>query len=86
MAMPNHRGELAQQQHDRQRHGADDECAAMRVAEVGDDVPELLEEVVAAFLDAEQLGNLSDDDRQCETDDEALEDRLGDEVGDEPEP
>ena len=51
----------------------------------GDHSPELLEEVALLLLDAEQLGHLADDDGQGEADDEALEHRLGDEVGEEPE-
>ena len=54
---------------------------ALGVAEVGDDSPQLLEEVALLLLDAEQLGNLADDDRQGEADDEPLEHWLGDEVG-----
>ena len=61
------------------------ERPAVGVAEVGDDSPQLLEEVALLLLDAEQLGHLADDDRQGEADDEPLEHRLGDEVGEEPE-
>ena len=59
---------------------------ALGVAELLNKVPELLEEVAAALLDTEQLGELADDDREREPDDEALEHRLRDEVGDEAEP
>ena len=38
------------------------------------------------LLDAEQLRDLADDDRQRQADDEALQHRLGDEAGEEPEP
>ena len=64
---------------------ADEQRPAVGVAEVGDDAPELLEEVALLLLDAEQLRYLADDDRQGETDDEALEHRFGDEVGEESE-
>jgi len=40
------------------------------LAEVGDDVPGLLEEVAFALGDAEHLGELADDDCQREADDE----------------
>ena len=60
--------------------------SALGVAEVGDDAPQLLEEVAVLLLDAEELRHLADDDRQGETDDEALEHRLGDEAGEEAEP
>ena len=50
-----------------------------------DHAPQLLEEVALDLLDAEQLRHLADDDRQREADDEALEHRLGDEVGEEAE-
>ena len=51
----------------------------LRVAEVAQQVPALLEEVAAALVDADQRGQLSDHDRQGESDDEALEDGFGDE-------
>ena len=71
---------------DGERRGADEQGGGMGVAEVGDDVPCLLEEVAAALGDAEQLGDLADDDRQREADDEPLEHGLADEVRQEPEP
>ena len=69
----------------RERHDTDHQRAAVRVAEIRDDAPQLLEEVAFLLLDAEQLRHLADDDRQRESDDEALEHRLGDEVGEEAE-
>ena len=56
------------------------------LVEVGDQGPQLLEEVALALLDAEQLRELTDEDRQGQADDEALEHRLGDHRGQEPQP
>ena len=47
--------------------------------------PGLLEEVALHLLEAEDLGQLPDDDGQRQPDDEALHHRFGDEVGDEAE-
>ena len=65
---------------------ADEQRQPARVAEVAEQVPELLEEVALALGDAEQLRHLADDDRQREADDEALQHRLGDEAREEAEP
>jgi hypothetical protein len=75
--------DLAQDEHDRQRAEPDGERAPLGVVELGEHVPRLLEEVALLLLDPEQLRELADDDRQGEPDDESLEDRFGDEVGDE---
>ena len=56
----------------------------MGVAQVGHQVPDLLEEVALAPLDPEQLGQLPGHDGQGQPDDEPLEHRLGDEAGQEP--
>ena len=69
-----------------ERGDADEQRQPARVAELAEQVPELLEEVALALLDAEQLGQLPDDDRQRQADDEALQHRLGDEVRQEAEP
>ena len=80
------RRQPAETEQDDQRRETDGEGLPLGVAEVGDDVPHLLEEVVALSFDAEELGDLADDDRQREADDEPLQHRLGDEVGEEAEP
>ena len=46
-------------------------------------MPELLEEVALALLDAEEPRQLPDHDRQSEADDESLHHRLGDEAREE---
>jgi MFS superfamily sulfate permease-like transporter len=51
-----------------------------------DEVAELTEEIAVARRDAEQLRHLPDHDRERESDDEALQHRFRDEVGEEPEP
>jgi hypothetical protein len=53
---------------------------------VGEQVPDLGEEVALTLVHAEQTRKLAGDDRQREADDEALEHRLGDERGQEAEP
>jgi hypothetical protein len=78
--------ETPQSHDDREGDEADDERTYVGVAKVPHKVPELLEEVAAALLDAEQLGKLAHDDREREPDDEPLEHRLRDEVGDEAQP
>ena len=69
-----------------ERARSDDQCPSAGVAEVGDQVPELLKEVTAAFGHSEKLGYLSDHDGESQPDDETLEDGFGDEVGDEAQP
>src|SRR5580704_12755513 len=76
--------EAPEREDDRERERADEQRRALRIAEMDDDVPQLLEEVARALLDAEQLGDLTDDDRQRQPDDEALDDGLGDEAREEP--
>src|SRR4029079_12387650 len=71
---------------DRQRDQPDRQGPPVGLAEVPDQIPDLLEEVAATALDAEQLGQLARDDRERQADDEALEDGLRDEIGDEPQP
>ena len=75
-----------QPEHERERAGADRERQRVGLAEVADDVPELLEEVALAVVDPQQLRHLADDDREREPDDEALQHRLGDERREEAEP
>jgi len=48
---------------------------------VGEEVPELLEEVTLALVDSEQLRDLPGDDGQGQADDESFEHRFGDEPG-----
>ena len=62
---------------------ADDEREPAGRAELAQQVPELLEEVALALLDAEELRQLPDHDRQGEADDESLHHRLGDEAREE---
>jgi len=71
--------ETTEQHDDRQRRDTDRKGAPLCLAEVGDQVPGLVEEVAVASRDTEQLGELSDDDGECEADDEPLQHRLGDE-------
>src|SRR5215469_2797300 len=52
---------------------------------MGKRMPELLVGVPVPVLDAEQLRKLLDDDDECDSKNEALEHRLGDEIGDETE-
>ena len=78
------RREAPQREDHRERQHADEQRDALVSPRWTIDVPELLEEVAAALLDAEQLGHLADDDRQRQADDEALDHRLGDEARDEP--
>ena len=77
-------GEPAQANDHRQRQRSHEQCERLRVAQVGDQVPGLLEEVARSPVQPEQLGQLTDEDREREADDEALEHRLADEVGQEP--
>ena len=83
-----HRGEAPQPEHDGQRgQRRRASVRPLRVAEVGEHAPELLEEVALGLLDAEQLrapGPMMI--VRAEADDEALEHGLGDEVGQEAEP
>jgi hypothetical protein len=82
---PGHgRGQAPQPQHQGQRGQADGQGGQAGLAEVGEQAPDPLEEVPAAPLDAEQVRELAGDDGQGEPDDEALEHRLGDEAGQEP--
>ena len=96
-----HRQDPEQHRHERGRDGAvpylqpknqregqhaDEHRQTARLIDVLDELPKLLEEVAGAFLDAEQLRQLADDDRQGQSDDEPLQDRLGDEGRDEPQP
>src|SRR5262249_2383436 len=80
------RREPAQPDDHRERQRADEQRQPLGVAEVGDDVPQLLKEVARALPDPQQLRDLADDDRQGEADDEAFGTGLGDEAGEEPEP
>ena len=73
----------SEQQHERGR--ADDERDRAGRAEVGDDVTELSECVAVGFLDAEDLGNLTDRHEDREPEHEAAHDRTGQELGDETE-
>ena len=73
-------------EHEEQRQDPHEERRPVRPAEGGDQSPELLEEVAGGAVDAEQLGQLAHDDGQREADDEALEDRFGDEPREEAQP
>jgi hypothetical protein len=79
-----HRSQTAKRQDDSERECADEQRRALGVAQMDDDVPQLLEEVAAALLDAEELRDLANDDRRRQPDDEALDHRLGDEARHEP--
>ena len=81
----NARSEAAQAEDHRQRARADEQRQALRVAEMGDEVPGLLEEVARPRADPEQLRQLADDDREREADDQALEHGRADELGQEAE-
>ena len=81
----NARSEPAQAEDHRQRARADEQRQALRVAEMGDEVPGLLEEVARPRADPEQLRQLADDDREREADDQALEHGRADELGQEAE-
>jgi hypothetical protein len=74
-----------QPDHEGQREGADEQRQPARLVEVREQVSRLLEEVPLALLDAEDLRQLADDDREREPDDEALQHRLRDEAGEEAE-
>jgi hypothetical protein len=82
----NDRRHLLQPDDEDEGEAADQQGEAARVAEVAEQVPELLEEVALGLLDTEELRHLADDDRQRQPDDEPLEDRLGDEAREEAEP
>jgi hypothetical protein len=77
----NHRSDPPQPQDQRQRPQPDQQRQPAGLAELAGQMPQLLEEVALALGDPEQLGQLPDDDREGQADDEALEHRLGDEVG-----
>ena len=75
--------------HDQQRRHADDangEGEQVRFVEAADELHDLLEELVALELDAEHLAQLAADDDQRRAKDVADQDRLGQKVGDEPQP
>jgi hypothetical protein len=81
---PGHdRGQAPQPQDQGERGQADGQGGQAGLAELGQEVAELLEEVAAAPLDPEQVRELAGDDGQGQPDDEALEHRLGDEAGQE---
>ena len=71
--------------HEREREEADEQRQTARVAQFREQAPELLEEVARGFRDPEQLGQLPDDDRQGQPDNEPLQHGLGDEVREEAE-
>ena len=79
------RQEPPQTEHERQRREPDEQRDPARLPEVAEQSPELLEEVAVGLLDAEQLRDLADDDREREPDDEALEHGLRDEAREEAE-
>ena len=75
--------------HDEQRRHADDangEGEQVRFVEAADELHNLPEELVALELDAEHLAQLAADHDQRRAEDVADQDRLGQEVGDEPQP
>ena len=63
-----------------------DERRQVRVAEVGQDVPHLLDERLALHRDAEDLADLADDHERRDARHVADEDRLREQVGEEAEP
>jgi len=69
----------------RQRERANEQRDPLRLPKVGDEVPDLREEVPGPVAYSKQLWQLADHDRQRQADDEALEHRLADEVGQEAE-
>ena len=80
-------GELAIHAPDDEQHdhgdGADREGEQVRFVEAGDELDDLLEELVALERDAEHLAQLAADDDQRRAEDVADQDRLGQQVGDE---
>ena len=75
--------------HDEQRRHADDadgDGEQVRFVEAADEFHNLPEELVALELDAEHLAQLAADDDQRRAKDVADQDRLGQKVGDEPQP
>ena len=60
-----HRQPALEAEHQGQRQHADGERPPLGVAEVRDQVPELLEEVTRALVDPEQRRQLADDDRRA---------------------
>jgi hypothetical protein len=79
----NHGSVPPQDQHHRQGTEADRHSQGVAVIEMSEHPPRLFEEVALPLLDPEKLGNLANDDRERQPDDEPLEHRLGDEVGQE---
>jgi hypothetical protein len=76
----NDRRKLLERDDEHQRAEPDQQRQSARPAELAEEGPQLLEEVPLALVDAEQLRQLSHDDRECEPDDEPLEHGLGDEA------
>ena len=81
----NGRSNTPQSDDQRQRDRADEQREPLRISQMGDQLPRLLEEVAAPPADPEHLRQLADDDRERQSDDEALEHGLADEVGQEAE-
>jgi hypothetical protein len=79
------RGDATQNEEQRERREPHEQRQPTRVAELRQEIPDLLEEVAGASLEAEELRQLPGDDRQGKADDEALEDGLRDVVGEEAE-
>src|ERR1700722_13679468 len=78
-------GEALEDDHKRKRANSHQERQCTRFVQFAEQVPQLLKEVSRAGGDAKQLWQLPDDDRERETDDKALEHRLGNEIRQEPE-
>ena len=68
--------EPAERQQQPEAHQPHCQGEGVDLVEVAQDVSELLEEVPGPLADPEQVGDLTDDDRQGQADDEALQHRL----------
>ena len=79
------RCELLEADDDGQRQESDHQRRDAGRPEAAEEPDDLLEEVALDLVDAEQLRQLAHDDRQRETDDEALQHRLRDEAREEAE-
>jgi hypothetical protein len=77
---------VLQLEHEGQRQDAHEQRQPAGLSEARQQLPQLLEEVAVAFGEAEEFRQLPDDDRERETDDEALQHRGGGEVGEDTEP
>ena len=71
---------------DGERCGTDEERRTVRLVQMGDQVVQLVDRVPVDALDPEELWQLLDGDEDREAEHEALDDRLREELRDEPEP